>query len=130
MKDNEMFLFQKVHTWCTSFQKGNLEEYEMYLQVIFRKLLDEKGLLLSQIETRNWVHCITYDFTFIKLLKEEEVSIPYLQELLSLSYGGGLKQMDFYKIKIKEDSRFGITIKCFRRKYLNYIPGTNQKNFA
>lgn len=129
MKDNKMFLYQKVHTWCTSFQRGNLEGYEMYFQVIFRRLLDEKGLLLSHIETRNWVHCITHDFTFTKLLKED-LPLSYLQEVFSLSYGGGLKQVDFYKIKIKEDSRFGITIKCFRRKYLNYIPGTNQRNFA
>lgn len=116
MKDNAMFLFQKVHTWCTSFQRGKREEYEMYYQVVFRRLLDEHGLLLSHLTSRTWSKSIVDTFTLVETTqyKTNKLSYQKLCEIFN-QYIQGLSCISYYDIKV-EDNNLSLTIRCYIEK--------------
>lgn len=117
MKDNAMFLFQKVHTWCTSFQRGKLEEYEMYYQVVFRRLLDEHGLLLSHLTSRTWSKSVVDTFTLVKTIKYKTNKLTY-QKLYEIfdQYIKGLSCISYYNIRVIEDNNLSLTIRCYIEK--------------
>ena len=117
MKDNAMFLFQKVHTWCTSFQKGKREEYEMYYQVVFRRLLDEHGLLLSHLTSRTWSKSVADTFTLVKTTqyKTNKLSDQKLYEIFD-QYIQGLYCISYYNIRVIEDNNLSLTIRCYIEK--------------
>lgn len=116
MKDDAMFLFQKIHTWCTSFQKGKIEEYEMYYQVVFRRLLDEHGLLLSHITSRTWSKSVVDTFTLVKVTryKTNKLTYPKLYEIFN-QHIQGLSCISYYDIKVK-DNNLSLTVKCYIEK--------------
>lgn len=118
MRDNAMFLFQKVHTWCTSFQKGEREEYEMYYQVVFRRLLDEHGLLLSHMTSRTWSKSVADTFTLVKVTPQTKTNIIFHQKLYEIfdQYINGLSCISYYNISIIEDNNLSLTIRCYIEK--------------
>lgn len=117
MKDNAMFLFQKVHTWCTSFQVGRREEYEMYYQVVFRRLLDEHGLLLSHLTSRTWSKSVVDTFTLVKTTQYKTNKLSY-QKLCEVfdQYIQGLSCISYYNIRVIEDNNLSLTIRCYIEK--------------
>lgn len=117
MKDNSMFLFQKIHTWCTSFQRGKREEYEMYYQVVFRRLLDEYGLLLSHLTSRTWSKSVVDNFTLVKTTRYKTNKLSY-QKLCEVfdQYIQGLSCISYYNIRVIEDNNLSLTVKCYIEK--------------
>lgn len=117
MKSNILYLFQKIHTWCTSFQRGRLEKYEMYYQIVFRKLLDDYGLLLSHIEGRQWKYIVTHTFTLSKVDKTKgKITSEQLHDIFCQSYVIGSPIVPYTSVKVIQDCNVAMTIRCHFRK--------------
>lgn len=117
MKDNSLYLFQKIHTWCTSFQRGRLEKYEMYYQIVFRKLLDNHGLLLSHIKGRQWKYIVAHTFTLSKVDKtKNKITSEQLYDIFCQFYVIGSPIVFYSSVKVVQDSNIAMTIRCHIKK--------------